>query len=150
MRLATGFFWLSVLVVAGCSTTPGEAQTRSATPVAAVEPMDNPTIWDGVFTASQADRGEQVARANCFSCHGQREWATPTMIPIWSGRPIRDFYENLRATMPYDSPGRLTRQEYADVLSYILELNGAPPGDTPLPSDEEGLAQIQVTIRENP
>ena len=66
-------------------------------------------------------------------------------IRVWSGRPIHQMGENLRMTMPYDSPGRLSAQEYSDVVAYMLELNGAPAGDTELPADVEGLMQITVT-----
>ena len=150
MKLATGIFWVGVFATAGCSTTPGEAQAPAATPVAAVAPappapVAATTIWDGVYTSEQADRGELVARQVCFACHGQRDWVTPVMIPIWSGRPILDFYDNLMFTMPYDNPASLSREQYADVLSYILELNGVPAGSTPLPANARGLGEIQVT-----
>ena len=162
MKLATGIFWVGVFATAGCSTTPGEAQAPAATPVAAAPaatpvapapaatpvapaPVAATTIWDGVYTSEQADRGELVARQVCFACHGQRDWVTPVMIPIWSGRPILDFYDNLMFTMPYDNPASLSREQYADVLSYILELNGVPAGSTPLPANARGLGEIQVT-----
>ena len=166
MKLATGIIWVGVFATAGCSTTAGEAQTPAPTPVAApaptpvaapaptpaaavvAEPVAATTIWDGVYTSEQADRGERVAFEVCFACHGQRDWVTPVTLRVWSGRSIRDFYENLRNTMPYDSPASLSREAYADVLSYILELNDVPAGSTPLPSDAAGLGEIQVTLRE--
>jgi quinoprotein glucose dehydrogenase len=136
-------------MAAGCSTTPGSAQTTTATTVAAAT-ATAPTIWDGVFTAAQADRGAALARTNCFTCHGQREWANPQLFQLWGGQPLAGLYEQIRATMPYDSPGRLSRQEYADIVSFILELNGANAGTAELPSSEEGLASIQVMPRPNP
>ena len=69
-------------------------------------------------------------------------------IRVWSGRPIHQMWENLRMTMPYASPGRLTAQEYADVVAYMLELNNVPAGDTELPSTADGLMRITVTNRE--
>ena len=103
------------------------------------------TIWDGVFTSAQADRGQETAQAVCFACHSQSEWTNPMFIRVWSGRPIHQMWENLRMTMPYDSPGRLSAQEYSDVVAYMLELNGAPAGDTELPANADGLMQITVT-----
>lgn len=146
MRRATGFLWLAALMAAGCSSSPGSAQTQPGPAVATA----SATIWDGVFTAAQADRGEALSRTNCFTCHGQREWANPSLFQLWGGQPIAGMYENIRATMPYDSPGRLSRQEYADIVSYILELNGVPAGPRELPSSEEGLAAIRVQPRSNP
>lgn len=150
-----------VALVAGCATTgpaqsggPGEATAVAADvqpePVADVqpEPAAGTTIWDGVYTAEQADRGANTASTVCFACHSANEWRTPMFIRVWSGRPIHQMWENLRMTMPYDSPGRLTAQEYADVVAYMLELNNVPAGDTELPSNADGLMQITVTNRE--
>lgn len=146
MRRTTAVVWVSALMAAGCSTTPSSAQTAAPPAVVAVEPA-RVTIWDGVFTAAQADRGEDLAQSNCFTCHGQREWANPGMLRLWSGQPLSGFYENIRSTMPYDSPGRLTRDEYADIVSYILQLNDAPTGAAELPSTDEGLAAIEVSAQ---
>jgi mono/diheme cytochrome c family protein len=133
---------VGVLSVAGCSTTPGSAQTASPEPVAEVAAAA--TILDGVFTAEQAARGQQIAQANCFGCHSQNEWSNPMFLSVWSGRPVAGFVQNIQATMPYDSPGRLTRQEYTDIFSYMLRLNNAPPGQAELPSDDAGLNTIQM------
>jgi len=141
MRAKTGIMLLGVAVMAGCSTTPGEAQTSSPPPVeeAAGEPT---SIWDGVYTDAQATRGLAVAQAACLSCHSANEWSTPMFLTVWSGRPVIDLYENLRMTMPYDAPGRLTREEYSEIVAYMLSLNDAPTGDAELPSDPEGLSEI--------
>jgi len=138
------------VLVAGCATSGNAQAAASSEPMVAVadsspEPAEGVTIWDGVYTAAQADRGEGTARSVCFACHSQSEWQTPMFIRVWSGRPIHQMWENLRMTMPYDSPGRLSAQEYADVIAYMLELNGVPAGETELPSDSEGLMQITVT-----
>jgi S-disulfanyl-L-cysteine oxidoreductase SoxD len=103
------------------------------------------TIWDGVYTEEQADRGEVTVRDNCLICHAQSEWTHPMFLSMRSGRPVYDMYEQLRMTMPYDAPGRLTAGEYADVVSFLLKLNSAPAGEEELPADPEGLSAIAVT-----
>lgn len=144
MKVTIGFVAVGALFVAGCSTTPGSAQTAAPEPVAEVAEAEGATIMDGVFTAAQADRGQQIAQANCFGCHSQMEWENPMFLSVWSGRPIDGFVSNIQATMPYDSPGRLTRQEYTDIVSYMLELNDAPAGDVELPSDEDAQGMIEM------
>jgi mono/diheme cytochrome c family protein len=141
MRVKTGIMLLGVAVMAGCSTTPGEAQTSAPPPVEAAAD-ETTSIWDGVYTDAQANRGLAVAQGACLSCHSPNEWSTPIFLTVWSGRPVVDLYENLRMTMPYDAPGRLTREEYADIVAYMLRLNDAPSGETDLPSDPEGLSEI--------
>lgn len=141
------------VLVAGCASS-GSAQTATSTePMVAVAdadpgPAETTTIWDGVYTAAQASRGEGTARSVCFACHSQSEWQTPMFIRVWTGRPLHQMWENLRMTMPYDSPGRLSPQEYADIVAYMLQLNGIPEGDTELPSTSEGLMQITVTAEQ--
>jgi hypothetical protein len=49
--------------------------------------------------------------------------------------------------MPRDNPRSLTREEYAAVVAYILELGGAAAGTTPLPNDDASLDRIQVARR---
>lgn len=153
-RLA-GVHWLGLLLVAGCATTPGSAQTNgSDEPVvtAAVESEpeagEDLTIWDGVYTVAQAERGAETAQASCFACHSANEWENPMFIRVWSGRPIHGMWENLRMTMPYDAPGRLTAQEYSDIVAYMLELNDVPAGEVELPATPEGLQAIEVTTQD--
>jgi hypothetical protein len=46
--------------------------------------------------------------------------------------------------MPFDSPGKLTSEQYADLIAYILGANKFPPGDKELAHDSGPLAQIQI------
>ncbi len=103
------------------------------------------SAWDGVYTVTQADQGEQLAVAICFVCHVAQEWRG--LVRSWSGRPLGELYQLIRGTMPNDDPGSLTREEYAAVVAYMLELNGAAAGPAPLPSDDEALGRIQMAPR---
>jgi mono/diheme cytochrome c family protein len=147
MRSTIGLFSVCVLFVAGCSTTPGAAQTAPPEPVAEV--AEGATIMDGIFTAAQADRGQRLATANCFGCHSQNEWANPMFLSVYSSRPVGVLVSNIQATMPYDSPGRLSRQEYTDIVTYMLRLNRVPAGDTELPPDEAAQAAIMMVPMTN-
>lgn len=109
------------------------------------------TIWDGVYTSEQADRGQRTTQQSCGACHSpSSEWGNSLFITAWSGQPILELHSHLRNTMPFDAPGNLTDQEYSDVIAYILSLNDAPPGEKELPGDSEGLAVIEVTRSSTP
>jgi S-disulfanyl-L-cysteine oxidoreductase SoxD len=134
MRPKVGIFGLAallVLVVAG----PGEAQAGGK------------TIWDGVYTAAQANRGQQTVQQNCVACHSAQEWSNTGFLGAWSGRSVRDLHVMIRSSMPLDAPGRLSRQEYSDVIAYMLRLSDAPTGERELPAGDEELGTIQVTRR---
>jgi hypothetical protein len=46
--------------------------------------------------------------------------------------------------MPADRPGRLTREQDADVLAYMLSVGEFPPGKVDLPRQAEVLKQIRI------
>jgi mono/diheme cytochrome c family protein len=98
----------------------------------------------GVYREGQADKGRAAFTKHCTSCHAA---AAVIGLPFrrgWAGRSVFDFFEQLRTTMPNDSPGRLSRREYADIVAYVLKYNGLPPGERDLPDDDEGLKRIKL------
>ena len=102
---------------------------------------------DGVYTEEQAQRGAQVYENICAECHSQDEFMEPLMLS-WTGAPISMLFFEITDLMPEDSPGSLEPGEYADVLAYIFELNGLPPGQTELEPLEEVLKQIIIERKE--
>ncbi len=98
---------------------------------------------DGVYTVEQARRGEKVAKDVCSACHLQ-DWFTEILIQSWAGAPLSMLYELMVTTMPQDSPGGLTPQQYADVLAYIFELNELPAGQEELSANKEVLGKILI------
>jgi mono/diheme cytochrome c family protein len=109
------------------------------------------SVWDGVFTEKQAKRGESLFSQNCASCHGDAltggEIAPPLaggdFLANWNGLTVGDLFERIRRSMPQDDPGRLSRQQDADVLAYILSFNKFPTGETELPHDTQLLRLIR-------
>jgi hypothetical protein len=49
--------------------------------------------------------------------------------------------------MPEDNPGSLKPQQYADIVSFFLQLNGYPAGETELPVGAAALKSIQMEPR---
>lgn len=105
------------------------------------------TVLDGVFTESQADRGEDTFLNNCSYCHSVGQFAGSQWTSAWSGTTLDRFFDLIRTTMPFDGPGRLTDQQYADVLAYILSENGFPEGDVELAASGDALSRIRVETR---
>jgi mono/diheme cytochrome c family protein len=98
------------------------------------------SVWDGVYTEEQAKRGEALYEKQCSACHGDklagRESAPPltggAFLSNWNGLTLGDLFERIRRTMPQTSPGKLTRQQNADILAYVLSFNKFPAGKTEL------------------
>lgn len=113
---------------------------------------DSRSVWDGVFTAEQSTRGEKLYAQNCASCHGTSLTGGESAPPLtggefssnWYGLTVGDLFERIRNTMPADRPGRINRQQNADILSFILSMNRFPAGAGELPTQTELLKQIRL------
>jgi mono/diheme cytochrome c family protein len=57
----------------------------------------------------------------------------------WNEQSLADLYERIRISMPLTAPGTLTRQQVADVLSYLLSKDNYPAGRVELPTQTETL-----------
>ncbi|HUI55224.1 MAG TPA: cytochrome c [Bryobacteraceae bacterium] len=110
------------------------------------------SVGDGVYTEEQARRGEALGGKECASCHGAGltggeeapALAGDAFLANWNGLTVGDLFDRIRKTMPQDNPGRLTRQQDADILAYMLALNRFPAGKTELPPQSEVLQQIKI------
>ncbi len=99
---------------------------------------------DGVYTDLQARRGLVIYRAACADCHGERDFSGTSFMRRWGNVPIGAFFQHVQTTMPDMSPGILTDRQTADIMAYVLSLNGFPAGDDELPSSSEALGQIRM------
>ena len=98
----------------------------------------------GAYSDAQATTGGDVFRLNCTSCHNSSILTGQSFQLAWVGRTAFDLYERMRTTMPLDDPGRLSTQEYVDIVAYLFKLNGYPAGTIALTPDREGLKQLRI------
>ena len=124
------------------------------------------SVWDGVYTSVQADRGAVVYRQACRKCHfadlsgAGDAGATPGEVPPalagttflerWTGVPLSELVLAVSRGMPGDRPGTLRPQATADVVSYILQANNFPTGERELPSGPERLETVVITEQPTP
>ncbi len=106
-------------------------------PVESAEPVT------AYFTVGQASRGQQVFTSVCSACHGRNEFTGPIFTLTWRADPVGNLFEHISTAMPQDRPGSLSREQYADVLAYILQLNGLAGGDRELPPDAALLSRMR-------
>lgn len=104
---------------------------------------DAPTARDGIYTQAQANRGKEVYEVECALCHGPREFTGTAFLRRWSNMPVGSLFVHIQNTMPQSAPGILTPRQTADVVAYVLSLNGFPAGNTELPSAPEELSRIR-------
>ncbi len=144
--------WASV---SGLATESAAAAATAAGALAGLQETTS-TVLDGVFTAAQARRGRRVYTQNCESCHGPElkggemapSIAGSDFIVFWTELPVGTLFERIRVSMPEDGPGRLTDEEYTDVVAYLLDANDYPAGETELPADKTALDMILIVAAE--
>jgi len=117
------------------------------------------SIWDGVYTLEQAKRGEALYKRECAPCHGDAlegnahteraeklERALPPLSSDvfkgnWNGRPLSDLFDKMKRTMPRDDQGKISLNQNADILAYLLKFNEFPAGKAELPADPSLLTE---------
>ena len=115
------------------------------------------SVWDGVYTKSQAVRGDKLYREACARCHGENlaggdeapEVAGADFREIWKGKTVGALCDVIRKRMPSDGPGVLSRQESVDLAAYILSENEFPVGQKELPIDDAALQEIRIQPKES-
>jgi mono/diheme cytochrome c family protein len=116
------------------------------------------SVWDGVYTEEQARRGKALYAAHCLACHGEslegsgpvRPLTGPEFAASWNGLSMGDILDRTRTSMPIDKPGTLSRQQIADILSFVLIVNRLPTGDVELPGRSELLRPITFLAQRPP
>ena len=139
----------------GLPVPEGTHSPEVAPPAAQSTPPATRTIWDGVFTQAQADRGRDQYRQSCASCHkadllgesAAPPLAGPEFSQRWVGSNVDDLLTTIRRSMPQDAPDSLGTPAYVDLVSYLLSVNGSPTGANDMPLEAAGLKQIQFTAR---
>jgi len=118
----------------------------------AQEPAKSRSAWDGIYTKEQSKRGEDLYAQNCSSCHGPdltgNDEAAPLVGPAflanWDGLTVGDLSERVRISMPPNRTGKLSKQQIADILCYVLSANTFPDGKSELDPRLELLKQIRI------
>jgi S-disulfanyl-L-cysteine oxidoreductase SoxD len=109
-------------------------------------------IWDGVFTSSQASRGKAALSQNgCNGCHGAElagdrgpSLKGERFITAWENASVNKLFTKIRDTMPPLNAEQVSPATKADIIAYLLEVNGFPVGSADLPADSAVLDGVQI------
>jgi mono/diheme cytochrome c family protein len=110
------------------------------------------SVWDGIYAADQATRGKTVFSELCSTCHGEAlkgktggapPLTGPTFKENWNGLTTGDLFDYIKTSMPRYDSGRLTKEQTADIIAYLLTFNGFPVGQKDLPNDMAALKAIR-------
>jgi len=150
---STAAFVVSVLA----STSSATLGSSQVTPRGGT--VETRSVWDGVFTDAQAQRGRGFYLEHCAACHGanlqggeyralqgERFWIA------WLETTVDYLLGKISTTMPHSEDGSLKgtlgMHTYVDVVAHILNANGFPAGASEL--TQASSAGIQIVKKEGP
>jgi cytochrome c5 len=110
-----------------------------------------PRIWQGVYTAAQAERGKTSFNSSCLRCHGDKLQGNTApalsgerFFTTWGSEPIASLFAKIRDTMPPNFGTSIDDQTKLDIVAYILQTNGYPSGAAELMQNGSDLATAQI------
>ena len=114
------------------------------------------TVWDGVYTEAQAERGGVQYTESCAGCHApdlRGDNTSPSLVGqsfafLWGGSTLGELFGRIQQLMPTDRPNSLPFQTYRNILAFILRSNSYPAGEQELEADR--LDQILITANPDP
>ena len=121
----------ALIVAGGLTAGPGAAAAAQA------------PASDGAFTVDQAASGWSVYGVQCGDCHGPSLEGMVHAPPLagveflngWVGQTTDELFGYLRDEMPPGQAGVLSDQSYVNLVAYLLESNGAVPGERTLTAE---------------
>ncbi len=131
-----------VLLTAALAANAREAQGR--------------TVWDGIYTDAQAERGGASYKQSCIGCHREDlrgDSTAPSLVGesftfLWGDMEVGELSARIQKVMPPDRPGSLPAQTYIDIVAFILQKNAFPAGGKDLGSDPDSLNAL-ITAKKN-
>ena len=112
------------------------------------------TVWSGVYTEADAQRGKIAYTKRCATCHGADLKGGPGVAPIvgnpffdrWHDLRVFDTFAYIQSAMRHDFRNFVPANEARDLVAFLLQQNGIPPGNQPLPKDYGVLNEILITF----
>jgi cytochrome c len=105
------------------------------------------TVWEGVYTDAQAERGRAGYHETCVGCHRddlRGDNTAPSLVGesfmfLWGDMEVGELAARIQKLMPPERPGSLAAQTYTDIVAFILQKNALPAGSTELSPDPAAL-----------
>lgn len=138
-------------IVTALTVFVGATSVAALRPQTSQAPETETSVWDGIYTRAQAERGKSLYLQYCESCHRDDLSGFSTVPPLageaflksWTGRTADALYTYIRTGMPPYQSTAISRQAYIDIVAFILQANGMPDGADELRPDS---AQLEATI----
>ena len=136
---ATGITF--VLLFAGIAATAAQQPQR--------------TVWDGIYSALQAERGRTGYMQSCAACHAQDlrgQGTAPSLVEesfafLYNDVSVGELLDKIQKVMPSDRPGSLPAETYRDIVAFLLQANKFPAGEKEMEANAEVLRKVMITAK---
>ena len=125
--------------------------------IARTSAQEPPSVWNGVFTTEQAERGKAAYTKHCSRCHGddlagRRDYplSGERFIDHWEAHTLDHLFRLIRDSMPPDAVNAIEATDKRDIVAYLLQQNGFPAGTTELSLDDDVLATFEISRKNGP
>lgn len=125
-----------------------------ATTMAGVAASGQKTVKDRIYTKEQATKASEQFDKFCAKCHipekvPEGKKPAPPLIgdaflDAWKDRTVGELLESIYTNMPNDGSTVLTKEDTADLVALILQMNKLPDGPTPLKYDDAAKGIVIV------
>ena len=119
------------------------------------------TVWDGIYSEEQANRGRAAYLDNCSPCHGADleglngvRLSGPEFMERWREFDVGSLFDFISKSMPRqrngspNHPGSLSEQMYTDIITHILRSNHFPAGTKELTA--AAMVSYQIEGQDGP
>jgi quinoprotein glucose dehydrogenase len=140
---AAGF--LSVAGARVIGSAPGQSAPSHEGPF--------PTVWSGVYSKAEADRGRQAYKQLCSRCHGtdlKGGLTAPGLVGAkffdrWHDLRLGDVVAYIQAAMPREHQFYVPADSARAIVGLMLEESGVPSGQEDMSTDVSVQHAILIT-----
>jgi quinoprotein glucose dehydrogenase len=140
---AAGFLFFAGATVIGSS--PGQSAPSHQGPF--------PTVWSGVYSKAEAQRGREVYKQLCSRCHGtdlKGGLTAPALVgdrffDRWHDLRLGDVVAYIQAAMPREHQFYVSADSARAIVGLMLEESGVPAGQEDISTDASVQHAILIT-----
>lgn len=148
----TSFAAASLLLLLAFPIIAYSSDARSPATASAAGSTGKVSAATGWYLPAQAKAGAKIYLHSCARCHGASLHGNigpalkgHSFLSKWSPNSVGDLLFFVSQQMPQNAPGSLSRAQYTDLVAFLLQNNGAPPGVHALQADSPDINKMMFS-----
>jgi polar amino acid transport system substrate-binding protein len=129
----------------------GAVLLHGAASAATAQPAVPAHAAPALFTTAQAASGAGKYADNCEQCHGTHlegragpALTGPNFASAKASLKVSDIFTFILQNMPATQPGSLPKQDYVEIMAFLLQQNGYQPGTAKLTASIASTSKVPL------